>query len=565
MRLPRRSDYLSGRPRSANNSLAQTIVTMTRRFILSLPILLAGIAAGPAACQGTNTQPPKLVVFITVDAMRADYLSRFAPQLTGGLGRLYNGGAVFTNGFQDHAITETAPGHSAIMSGRYPVHTGISANTAGVNDTTVGLIDATGLGASPFRFRGTTLTDWLIAKDPRTRILSVSRKDRAAILPIGRSKQPVFWYGSNGVFTTSTYYGSTLPEWVRAFNARKLPATYAGKAWQLLLADSAYSEPDSVPTESNGINFTFPHVESSSPDTAALLLGEFPWMDALTLDFAMTGVNALSLGTGPQTDLLSISLSTTDAIGHRYGPDSREVHDQILRLDRALGVFLDSLYRIRNPGEVVVALTADHGLTPFPEVHAHDPNAGAVRVNPRPVLQQLSNSLAAAGVPGYGLSFVAGAYTGNGFSFDGGVLDLDQAALSKARVNRDSLVRSVRAAFLKVPGVARADRISELAKADTVSDRIGRRWLHMYSDEEKASLVVTLAPFNYWLSGWIAQHGSPNDIDAHVPIIFYGSGVKPGRYGEFAGVVDMAPTLAAIVHVTPLEKLDGHVLQNAIR
>jgi predicted AlkP superfamily pyrophosphatase or phosphodiesterase len=538
---------------------------MTRPFALWLPILFAGFFSGPAACQATNPQRPKLVVFITVDAMRPDYLTRFAPQLTGGLGRLYNGGAVFTNGFQDHAITETAPGHSVIMSGRYPVHTGISANTAGVNDTTVTLVDAMGLGASPFRFRGTTLTDWLIAKDPRTRILSVSRKDRAAILPIGRSKQPVFWYAANGIFTTSTYYGSSLPEWVRAFNARKLPASYAGKAWQPLLPDSAYSEPDSVPIESNGIGFTFPHVESSSPDTAARLLGDFPWMDELTLDFAMTGVNALNLGAGPQTDLLSVSLSTTDAIGHRYGPDSREVHDQILRLDRALGFFLDSLYRIRNPSDIVVALTADHGLTPFPEVHTHDPNTGAIRVDPRPMLQQLSNSLSAAGVPGYGLNFIAGVYTGNGFYFDSGVLELDRVALSKAGINRDSLVRAVRAAFLKVPGVARADRISELARGDTVNDRIGRRWLHMFSDEDKASLVVTLAPFNYWLSGWIAQHGSPNDIDARVPIIFYGSGVKPGRYNEFAGVVDMAPTLAAIVHVTPQEKLDGHILQNAVR
>ena len=538
---------------------------MTRRFTLWLPILFAGLVAGRTACQATNTQPPKLVVFITVDAMRPDYLTRFSKQLTGGLGRLYNGGAVFTNGFQDHAITETAPGHSVILSGRYPVHTGISANTAGVNDTTVTLVDASGLGASPFRFRGTTLTDWLLAKDPRTRILSVSRKDRAAILPIGKSKQPVFWYALNGLFTTSTYYGSTLPEWVRAFNARKLPASYAGKVWQPLLPDSAYSEPDSVPIESNGVNFTFPHVESSSPDTATRLLLEFPWMDEVTLDFAMAGVNALNLGAGPQTDLLSISLSTTDAVGHRYGPDSREIHDQIVRLDRALGVFLDSLYRIRNPGDIVVALTADHGLTPFPEVHAHDPNAGATRVNPRPLLQHLSNSLAAAGVAGYGLNFIAGVYTGNGFSFDGGVLELDRAALSKARINRDSLVRAVRAAFLKVPGVARADRIPELAKRDTVKDRIARRWLHMFSDEDKAALVVTLAPYNYWLSGSIAQHGSPNDIDAHVPIIFYGSGVKPGRYDEFAGVVDMAPTLAAIVHVTPQEKLDGHVLQNAIR
>lgn len=451
------------------------------------------------------------------------------------------------------------------MSGRFPVHTGISANSAGVNDTTVTLIEALGLGASPFRFRGTTLTDWLVAKDPRTLVLSVSRKDRAAILPIGRSKQAVFWYAPNGSFTTSTYYASSLPDWVNAFNARKLPASFAGRAWQLLLPESAYSEPDSVPTESGGIGFLFPHIESASPDTAARLLAEFPWMDELTLNFALAGVNSLKLGTGPQTDVLAISLSTTDAVGHRYGPNSREIHDQILRLDRSLGAFLDSLFRIRNQNEVVIALTADHGLTPFPEVHAVDPNTGAIRVNVRPVLQGLSNALFESGVPGFGLNSAFGAYSGNGFSFDGGVLDLDLPALAKAKINPDSLVRVLRGEFLRVPGVARADRISDLARADTVSDRIARRWLHMFSDESKAALVVTLAPYNYWLGSYQAQHGSPNDSDAHVPIIFYGNGIKPGRYPEFARVVDMAPTLAAIVHVTPQEKLDGHILQNAIR
>jgi predicted AlkP superfamily pyrophosphatase or phosphodiesterase len=524
--------------------------------------LLVGAAA---RSQAADTSRPKLVVFIAIDAMRPDYLSRFDAQLTGGLGRLYRGGAVFTNAFHDHAITETAPGHSVMMSGRFPVHTGISMNIAGVNDTTVTLIDAPGVGASPFRFRGTTLSDWLIARDPRTRVLSVSRKDRGAILPIGRSKQPIFWYAPNGNFTTSTYYGTSLPDWVKQFNARKLPASFAGRAWQLLLPDSAYPEPDSVPVESGGAGFIFPHVEPASPDTAAMVLGEFPLMDQLTLDFALTGVNALKLGAGPQTDVLAISLSTTDAVGHRYGPDSRELHDQILRLDRSLGAFLDSLFRIRDPNAVVIAFTADHGLTPFPEVHAHDPNAGAVRVNVRPVLQRLSNSLAGAGVPGYGLNYVLGVYSGNGFTFDSGVLTLDKPALSKARINQDSLLRAVRADFLGVGGVARADRISDLARADTVTDRIARRWLHMFGDEDKASLVVTLAPYNYWLSGYIAQHGSPNDSDAQVPIIFYGNSIKPGRYSEFARVVDMAPTLAAIVGVPPQEKIDGHVLRNAIR
>ena len=530
-----------------------------------LPIVLAIQIAAPARSQAPDSIRPRLVLFITIDAMRPDYLSRFEPQLTGGLGKLYRGGAVFTNAFQDHAITETAPGHSETMSGRFPVHNGITANAAGVNDTTVTLIDAPGPGASPFRFRGTTLTDWLIAKDPRTRVLSVSRKDRAAILPIGRSKQPVFWYSPNGTFTTSTYYGSALPDWVKAFNARRVPASFAGRAWQLLLPESVYPEPDSVPFESGGTGFLFPHVEPGSPDSAARFLTEFPWMDEVTLDFALAGVNALKLGTGPQTDVLAISLSTTDAVGHRYGPDSRELHDQILRLDRSVGAFLDSLFRIRNPNEIVIALTADHGLTPFPEVHARDPNTGAMRVNVRPVLQRLSNSLSEAGVPGNGLNYVFGVYKGNGFSFDPGVLELDRPALAKAKINPDSLVRMLRAEFLHVSGVARADRISELARADTVNDRIARRWLHMFADDGKAALVVTLAPYNYWLGSYQAQHGSPNDSDAHVPIIFYGNGIKPGSYPEYARVVDMAPTLAAIVRVTPQEKLDGHILHNAIR
>jgi len=181
------------------------------------------------------------------------------------------------------------------------------------------------------------------------------------------------------------------------------------------------------------------------------------------------------------------------------------------------------------------------------------------------VLQHLNNTLASRGVPGNGLVYAGGLYMGNGFTFDSGVLQLDRAALQRANVNLDTLLAGVRADFLKVPGVARAERISALATADTAKDRIARRWLHMFSDESIASLVVTLAPYNYWLTYNLAQHGSPNDSDAHVPIIFYGAAFKPGHYTEFATVADMAPTLAAVAHVTPLEKLDGHVLQNAIR
>ena len=527
-------------------------------------LTLAGCASAPVTSSAVGDGAPKLLVFITVDALRPDYFTRFGRQLNGGLWRLYSGGAVFTNGYQDHAITETAPGHAATMSGRFPIHTGISMNRLGVDDSKSPLIEAQGLGASPHRFRGTTLTDWLTAKDARTRVLSVSRKDRGAILPIGRSKQPIFWYASNGNFTTSTWYGAALPDWVRAFNARKIPGSYAGRDWRLLLPDSEYPEPDSVAIESQGVRFTFPHIVPRNADSTAFMLVDLPWMDDATLAFAMNGLQALGLGSGPQTDILAISLSSTDAIGHRYGPDSRELHDQIIRLDRSLGAFLDSLYKVRNPADVIIALTADHGMTPFPGVRSSDPNAGARSVDPAPLLREMSTSLAARGIPGSGFQCRFGVCTGHGFQFDSGVLELDRAALRAANVNADSLIESFRAAFLRTPGIARADRINELARRDTVTDHIARRWLHVFGDDEFAALVVTPAPFSSWAATY-AMHGTPNEVDARVPIIFYGPAFKPGRYTRFARVVDMAPTIANVLRVTPAERLDGRVLADAIR
>jgi hypothetical protein len=182
------------------------------------------------------------------------------------------------------------------------------------------------------------LIDWMRSRDPRSRALSISRKDRGAILPLGRAKQSVFWYATSmGEFTTSRYYADTLPTWIRRVNARRVPQSYAGQSWTLLLPAREYPEPDSVPQENAGREFLFPHVLSSEPARAASELPSTPWMDRLTLDAALEGLQALELGRGPQTDLLAISLSATDYVGHRYGPDSREQHDNVLRLDRALG------------------------------------------------------------------------------------------------------------------------------------------------------------------------------------------------------------------------------------
>lgn len=214
---------------------------------MHLPPIL-GVLAMLVGTPTSAVRPPRpaLIVLVTVDQLSAAYLERYGPELNGGLARLLGTGAVFTQAFHDHAITETAPGHAVLLSGRFPVHTGISSNLLGVEDEEMPPLDGDGTGASPRRFRGTTLVDWLQARDARTRVLSVSMKDRAAILPIGRSKQAVFWMSSDGDFTTSRYYADALPDWLRRFNARQLPRRTAGTAWSLLRPDSAYAEPDTV-------------------------------------------------------------------------------------------------------------------------------------------------------------------------------------------------------------------------------------------------------------------------------------------------------------------------------
>ena len=516
-------------------------------------------APKPAAAPATSaTAPPKptLVVFITIDQLRGDYITRFSKQLTGGLHRFDVAGAHFTRAFHDHANTETAPGHAATMSGRFPVHTGIAANSAGVNDPAAPLLDAPDIGASPRRFIGTTLLDWMRATDKQTRFLSVSRKDRGAILPIGRSRGDVYWYASNGSFTQSTYYGQTLPKWVKDFNRKQYPATYAGWIWTPLLPDSAYAEPDSVAVESGGQYFTFPYMISDDAGRAASTLLAFPPMDELTLRFALDGVRQLQLGSDPRrTDLLNISLSTTDAVGHRFGPDSRELHDQILRVDRYLGAFIDSLFTMRDSTRIIFALTGDHGMTPYPGVLSTvTPNPGARYVDIDTVFDAAMRQLAALGID-----------TNEVAVSDGALLIGDEASFRKAKLSPDSVARAIAAQVRAVPGVNRVDMMSDLATADTVTDPIARRWLHMFKPGGVVRFVTTLDRFNYPAGVRNAMHGTPWDQDAWVPVMFWGAPFQPGRYDDFTRVVDMAPTLADVLGITPLEKLDGVVLRRAKR
>lgn len=514
-------------------------------------VFCAPSAPSPAPAPEQARGRPVLLVFITVDQMREDYLDKWRGQFTGGLRRLLQGGAFYTNGHQDHAITETAPGHASTMSGRFPRSTGITRNLEGVNDNTALLGGARGPGASPARFRGTTLTDWLTSADGRTRALSVSYKDRGAILPIGRSRQEVYWYSFPSMFTTSRWYRDMLPDWVKAFNAR-FPAEYAGRVWNLLLPASAYPEPDSVPIESGGRGFRFPYVLSSSPDTAAAQLPGTPYLDEATAALALKGLETLGLGKGPQTDVLAVSFSATDLIGHRFGPDSRELHDQILRLDGTLGRFIDSVYKLRDSARVIITLTADHGVTPFPELSQSRYTPAPVRVSVQPALLAAQAVLLRAGA-------------------DSGAAGMESGALVIERVKgiTPQLVNAAADTFVAVarrlPGVMRAERFAALSGYDPTKDAVARRWMHMFPPDVPAEAIVVATPGSYTTSFRIAMHGSVHDDDSHVPILFYGPPFKPGRYGDFVRTVDIAPTLAQVLGVVPTEPLDGRVLTAAIK
>ncbi|HEU4996301.1 MAG TPA: alkaline phosphatase family protein [Gemmatimonadaceae bacterium] len=538
----------------------------SRRHLLTLSAVVAGAVAvlgcmkATASAEGTPLQQgvttPKLIVFITVDQLRGDMLARYRSDLRYGYARLMRG-AWFTNGFQDHAITETAPGHASTMSGRFPRSTGITSNSVGVVDPNFSLIDGlpNEVGASPLRFQGTTLFDWLKAKDARTRALSVSKKDRGAILPIGRAKENIYWFSGNGSFTTSTYYRDTLPTWVREFNARRIAQGYAGKEWRLSRQAATYSEPDSVPFEKGGRDFMFPHPFPADTLAASQYVATTPTMDSITALFALEGLRQMDLGRGPQTDILAVSFSATDYVGHAWGPDSREAHENEMRLDETLGWFLDSLYKLRDSSTIAIALTGDHGVSPIPELaRARGQATGdqGLRVTLRPQVTEIRAGLRAAGADTMA------------FIYDGETVALDRAALKQGNVNADSLLNAFTAAAKAVPGVARVDRPAALRKADFATDPVARRWTHQMPPTSDVELVMTLTRYSYW--GSIpATHGTPYDQDANVPIIFYGPWVKPGTYTTFTRTVDMAPTLAAMTRVRPLEKLDGVVLTQALK
>ncbi len=508
---------------------------------------LAALTLSLTPTPDTAAPPPRptLVVMISVDQLIPDYFDRYGSEFTGGFKRFGTQGIFFTDGRQDHAITETAPGHSTLLSGRAPASTGIVANDLGVLDRASPLIGSSGSGASPWRFRGTGLYDWLLKADSASRVLSVSRKDRAAILPVGRAGKDVYWY-SVGRFTTSTWYARALPEWLERWNERRGFAKLTGTDWTLLKPASAYPEPDSMPYEKDGVDNVFPHHISNDTAVALASMSQYPWMDSLTLDVALEGVRAMKLGTRGHTDLLAISLSTVDAVGHAYGPNSREMHDHLLRLDLWLGRFLDSLAVLVPRGETVFALSADHGVQPYPE------SDGGGRASLTPLVKELSAA--------YDRRYLTT------FSFDGGsgLLSADLSALRARGVDVDSLTRAVARRAATLPGVDRVFTPATL-KAASPSDEQARLWRRTIPPDHEWLVAATLVPKWIWAddAGW-TNHGTTNVPDMRVPIIFLRPGMPGRRIARRVTTEDIGPTLAALARVQPTERLTGKVLVEVI-
>ncbi len=508
--------------------------------------LVSGCGPLPAA---TGDTTPRLVVLIVVDQLRPDQLLRYQGEWTGGFKRILAEGAVFPHGEQDHAVTQTAPGHSTLLSGRFPAHNGIVTNDHGVLDPRFGLVgDPDGAGASPRRFLGTTLVDWLLNRDSTTRVLSLAMKNRSAILPVGRSRQQVYWWSNLGFFTTSRYYRDSLPMWLVQWNAQAPLQAHLGKTWDLLHPVAAYPEADSLPAEKGTDGrVTFPHQLSTDPKEAGTQLAHFPWMDSLTFDLALRGVGAGGLGAGPanRVDLLSLSLSSVDEIGHDFGPDSREIHDQLLRLDGYLAWFLDSLSQLVPAERTLFVLASDHGTQAMPEQAAPSGGQRPGRAWPKELVAAVGAELSARWQTDFGIGFDYGVVTG------------DVPALRARGIDVDSLAASLARRLEREPYVERVFTPRTLAAAPR-EEMLARRWRHSLPAD--FGWLVAVVPreqttWDSWVTG--ANHGTPWQMDVEIPIVFWGPGIPAGTFERPVRTVDIAPTLARLLGVTPTEPLDG--------
>ncbi len=574
---------------------------MRRRtlLLLVLAVILVFNSAAPAQrrTQPTVQKRPKLVLLIAVDQFRYDYLERFGDLFgPNGFRRLMRDGASWTQSNYDHMPTYTAPGHGTMMTGAYPAESGIIGNEwldrasgkriTSVSDESVKLLGGqpNDAASSPSRLMASTVGDELrLATNDRAKVIGISIKDRSAILPAGRHANAAYWFSwTSGTMVSSTYYFNQLPAWVTAFNAAKPADKYFGTKWDRLLPESEYTKrvgadnPSWEKVTATGDTNSFPHTITGGATTPGrafyTALDYSPYINDFLLSFAQQAIVHEQLGQDDDTDVLTVSFSANDYVGHRFGPYSQEVMDVTLRTDRNIGTLLDFIDARVGLANTLIALTADHGVAPIPE-HAAALGLGGGRVPFANVMGKIQATISARYNPqgkspdpsaDYLLRFNEGANTREWFINNNIYFNYD--ALRRDGVNLEEFSGVVVAAALTVPGIARAfSRLQLLRGATSITDPIERRALHGFYPARSGDVVMVAEPYKLIAETITATHGSPYSYDTHVPTIIMGAGVIPGRYLEPASPADIAPTLSALLRITPPTNSTGRVLIEALK
>lgn len=519
-------------------------------------------------------EPPRLVVLISVDQLRGDYLERFGDHFgRGGFRRLMDEGAWFPRAFYGHGATATGPGHACISTGCNPRVNGISVNRGPDGEVSsdsaaplVGLDDPrrTAEGGSARRLLVPTVGELLKQAQPASRSFSVGLKRRATILLAGRKADGVFWYdGKSGRFVSSTAYMERLPGYVAELNASRFTHRFATEMWDRALPAEAYSRcaPDDDPVELDldGMGRTFPHRIPGSEQPGAKFYAAIqnsPFGNEIVLDLARRVVTAERLGGDTQCDLLCIALSANDVVGHAFGPESHEVLDMTVRTDRQLAELFEWLDQRIGRGAYTVALTADHGVAP---VAGRSLRAGrdAGLVPEDALRDKLNRDLTAQlGTAAGGRKLV------DAVEFPW--IFLDVGAIRDAGLAEAGVINRCAALCRAHPGIARVFTAEQLAapRVASADEELRLAW-EAFCPGRAGQIYVALQPYWHETSN-AANHGTYQEYDRHVPVMLWGAGVRSGRIAAAIQPIDIAPTLLRIMGLPPPASMQGRVLDEAL-
>lgn len=521
---------------------------------------------------------PKLVVVIVVDQFRYDYLERFKDLFgPSGFRRLADCGALFTAANYDYIPTYTAPGHAAIFTGSIPAQNGIVGNTwfdratgkvrAVVSDSSAHVVTSEGVtshsGApSPRNLIGTTIGDQMrLATNFQSKVIAVSLKDRAAVLPGGKRPNGAFWFDiESGTFVSSDYYFKELPGWVKQFNTSHRPDRFFGAKWERALKEDAYAraQPKNLSVQQSPLGSGFPYTLTGGVDKPGpkfySALGLTPFASEYLADFAKAAIESESLGADQFPDLLSISFSSTDLVGHAYGPDSPEVEDTYIRLDRVLQDFLNFVDQRVGLANTFVVLTGDHGVSPVPE-YLQSKGIEANRISDSAVEKVVNDALAAR----FGEEKWVQAFVND-------QLYLDRSAIMKRQLKAGEVERAAGEAALEAPGIINYFTRTQILEGRMPDGPLSRRVAHGFNRQRSGDVWLITGPFEFVSEGTSATtHGSPYNYDTHVPLVLFGPGVRPGRYNSDCSPSDIAPTLAVLLGIEPPNNRFGRVLDEGLR